>query len=205
MSASECGEILTAAGELSERGVLSASGHGNVSLRLANGNEILYSAAPNLRALTPGQIVHMRLDGTVLSGQLPALSAGAASMHLTVYRLRDDVGSVVHTHSPFATAYAVSGRRIDCWAEPLSIFGMSAGIPLVPYAPRGSRTAIENISRAVLPATRALLLQNHGVLAFGASVADAVHVTTLVEEAAQSGVYASVLGGPLPIPPEPAR
>lgn len=205
MPGSERSEILAAAREMSARGILSASGHGNISVRLPDRAEILYTAAPSLRGLESSRIVRIALDGTLRNGHLPPLSVAAARMHLAAYQSRPDIGSVIHSHSPFATAFAVAGRPIECWAEPLLVFGMSDGIPLVPYAPRGSDEAVGNIAKALDASTRALLLQHHGVLAFGASPADAVHVSTLVEEAAQLGLYATSLGRLQPIPSVPVR
>ncbi|MGI8665128.1 MAG: class II aldolase/adducin family protein [Jatrophihabitans sp.] len=197
-------EMLAAARQLGIRSVLSASGHGNISIRRSGTEEMLYTAVSNLRELTPAGIARIGLDGTLLAGTLSPLSAGGARMHAAVYQARPDLGCVVHTHSPFATAYAVAGRPIGCWAEPLSIFGMAAGIPVVPYGFRGSPAALEPLRRAVAqPDVRAVLLQNHGVLAFAGTAADAVHVSTLVEEAAQLGIYASSLGGPLLLPDSP--
>lgn len=194
--------VLAAAAELDRRGVLSASGHGNVSVRIAGRDEILYTAHPSLRTVGAGHLVRVALTGELLDGLLPPLSADAVRMHLAVYRARPDTGGVVHTHSPFATAYAVAGRPIGCWAEPLAIFDMTDGVPLAPYARRGSPDAVQVVEQACAPAgVRAVLLQNHGVLSFGDSPAAAVHVATLVEEAAQLGIYATALGGPVLLPP----
>lgn len=193
--------VLAAAGELDARGLLSASGHGNVSVRLPGTDEIWYTAHSSLRTVTEAQLARITLDGEVRRGTVPALSMAAARMHCAVYRQRPEVGSVLHTHSPAATAYAVAGRRIDCWAEPLDIFGMSAGIPVTPYAVRGSAEAVELVRATCAdPGTRAMLLGNHGLLAYGADPPDAVHVATLVEEAAQLGLAAAALGGALLLP-----
>jgi L-ribulose-5-phosphate 4-epimerase len=196
--------VLAAAGELDARGLLSASGHGNVSIRIPGTEEIWYTAHPSLRTVAEAHLARIAVDGTVRSGTVPPLSMAAARMHLAVYRQRPDVGSVLHTHSPSSTAYAVAGRRIDCWAEPMDIFGMSAGIPVTPYAVRGSDEAIELVRKTCAdPATRAMLLGNHGLLAYGADPTDAIHVATLVEEAAQLGLAAAALGGALLLPDRP--
>jgi L-ribulose-5-phosphate 4-epimerase len=196
--------VLAAAAELDGRGLLSASGHGNISVRIPDADEIWYTAHPSLRTVTGAQLARIALDGTVRAGTVPPLSMAAARMHLAVYRQRPDVGSVLHTHSAASTAYAVAGRRIDCWAEPLDIFGMSAGIPVTPYAVRGSAEAVELVRETCADlATRAMLLGNHGLLAYGADPQDAVHVATLVEEAAQLGLAAAVLGGALLLPDKP--
>jgi L-ribulose-5-phosphate 4-epimerase len=200
----ETAQILAAAAELSRRGVLSASGHGNVSTRLPGSGEVLYTAHPSLHTLQEEHIARLSPEGEVLSGTVPALSADALRMHLAVYRTRPDVACVIHTHSPFATAYAVAGQPIGCWAEPLSIFGMAKGVPLAPYARRGSDDAVRLVAESCAGGgVRAVLLQNHGVLSFGDVAATAVHVATLVEEAAQLGIRAAALGGPVLLPAGP--
>jgi L-fuculose-phosphate aldolase len=193
--------LLAAAAELDARRLLSASGHGNLSVRIRDAGEILYTAHSSLRTLTGAHLARISDDGDVREGTVPPLSLAAARMHLAVYGQRPDVGAVLHTHSPAATAYAVAGRRIDCWAEPLDIFGMSAGVPVTRYARRGSDDALEVVRATCADrATRAMLLGNHGLLAYAGDLPDAVHVATLVEEAAQLGIAAAALGGPVPLP-----
>lgn len=198
--------ILGAAAELDGRGILSASGHGNISIRRPDDGEIHYTAHPSLRTLKGEHIARLSADGEVLSGIMPPLSADAARMHLAVYQTRPEVNCVIHTHSPFATSYAVAGRPIECWAEPLSIFGMSNGVPLVPYAYRGSDEAVRLVAEWCSGEhVHAVLLQNHGVLSFGTTPAMAVQFATLVEEAAQLGIQAMALGGPIVLPASPGE
>lgn len=188
-------EVLATARQVVDSGVLSLSGHGNVSIYSPERGLFAYTAAPTLRGIGPSAVVTVDLDGGVLSGTLPPLSRGAVDMHRTAYRERPGLGCVIHTHSPFATAYAVAGRPIECWVEPLSIFGMEDGVPVVPYAERGSPAAMEAIAAGMADGARAVLLQSHGILAFGETGPAAVQVSTLVEEAAQLGINAEALGG----------
>ena len=50
-------------------------------------------------------------------------------MHTAMYEDHEDVGCVIHTHSPYATAYAVANRPIECWIEALAMFGLPDGVP----------------------------------------------------------------------------
>ncbi|MGE5225579.1 MAG: class II aldolase/adducin family protein [Planctomycetaceae bacterium] len=111
-----------------------------------------------------------------------------------------EVGCVLHTHSPAATAYAVAQRRIGCWIEALAMFGLPGGVPVATYGPRGSDEAIANIRTAVAPGAPAVLLANHGVLVFHRSPQMAVMLGGVVEEAAQAGLNAERLGGPIELP-----
>ena len=122
-------------------------------------------------------------------------------MHTAVYQELDDVGCVLHTHSPWATAFAVANQPIECWAEAMAIFGLGAGVPVAAYGPRGSEVAVANIRRLLEPERRAVLLANHGVLAFHRTPAQTVAINVVLEEAAQSAIYAGAVGGARPIPP----
>jgi L-ribulose-5-phosphate 4-epimerase len=123
-------------------------------------------------------------------------------MHTAMYADHPDVGCVLHTHSPYATAYAVARRPIGCWVEALAMFGLAAGVPVAGYGPRGSAEAIAGIRAAITPAVPAVLLANHGVLVFHRTPELAILVGGVVEEAAQAGLNAAALGGPVEIPPE---
>jgi L-fuculose-phosphate aldolase len=121
-------------------------------------------------------------------------------MHTAMYADRPDVGCVLHTHSPYATAYAVAQQPIGCWIEALAMFGLPSGVPVAEYGPRGSDHAVANIRAAVLPDVPAVLLANHGVLVFHRTPDLAVLVGGVVEEAAQAGINAGPLGGPVELP-----
>ena len=123
-------------------------------------------------------------------------------MHTAMYADHPDVGCVLHTHSPFATAYAVARRPIGCWVEALAMFGLAAGVPVAGYGPRGSAEAVANIRAAITPGVPAVLLANHGVLVFHRTPELAILVGGVVEEAAQAGINATALGGPAEIPPD---
>ena len=75
-------------------------------------------------------VVRVGLDGTLLEGELPPIQGAVVAMHTAMYADHPDVGCVLHTHSPYATAYAVARRPIGCWVEALAMFGLAAGVPV---------------------------------------------------------------------------
>ena len=192
-------QVLDAAARVVAGGAISANGHGNVSLRVAGAEEMYYTAAPSLKGLRPDGIVRVALDGTLLEGNLPPIQGAVVAMHTAMYRDRPDVGCVVHTHSPYATAFAVANRPIACWIEALAMFGLADGVPVAAYGPRGSEQAVANIRAAVRPGVPAVLLANHGVLVFHLTPELAILVGGVVEEAAQAAINALALGGPVEI------
>ena len=183
-------------------GAISLSKHGNVSLRVPGRDELLFTAGGSLAAFDRGGIVRLGLDGTLLEGELPPLAAAVVDMHAVIYQERPDTGCVIHTHSPFATAFAVAGRPIECWTEAFGIFGLEDGVPVAGYGPRGSKESTDNIRSVLEARTHAVLLANHGILAFHRTAAETVALGVVIEEAAQSAIYASGIGGAEAIPPE---
>jgi len=183
-------------------GAISPNGHGNVSVRVPGAQEMYFTAGPSLRDHPASAVVRVGLDGTLLEGELPPIQGAVVAMHTALYADHSDVGCVVHTHSPYATAYAVARRPIGCWVEAMAMFGLAAGVPVAGYGPRGSDEAIANIRAAVTPGVPAVLLANHGVLVFHRTPELAILVGGVVEEAAQAGINASALGGPAEIPAE---
>jgi L-fuculose-phosphate aldolase len=192
-------QVLDAAARVVAGGAISANGHGNVSLRVPGAEEMYYTSASSLKGLTADGIVRVALDGTLLEGTLPPIQAAVVAMHTAMYRDRADVGCVVHTHSPHATAFAVANRPIACWIEALAMFGLADGVAVAAYAPRGSEQAVANIRAAVRPGVPAVLLANHGVLVFHRTPDLAVLIGGVVEEAAQAALSAQALGGPVEI------
>lgn len=195
-------QVIGVAQRVVASGAISANGHGNVSLRVPGAAEMYYTAAPSLRDHPASAVVRVGLDGALLEGELPPIQGAVVAMHTAMYQDHPDVGCVLHTHSPYATAYAVAQRPIGCWVEALAMFGLSAGVPVAGYGPRGSDEAVANIRAAITPGVPAVLLANHGVLVFHRTPELAVLVGGVVEEAAQAGINAAALGGPIEIPEE---
>ncbi len=114
----------------------------------------------------------MTFDGQV-EGASDTCAADVMDMHAIVYRARPDARSVLHTHSPAVTAFAVANRPLPCRYETLHRFAGQVGdVPLAPWsAERRDPAFLRSIGEAIQgqPGTRAVLLANHGVLAFAAS------------------------------------
>ncbi len=183
-------------------GAISANGHGNVSIRVPGASEMYFTAGPSLIDHPASAVARVGLDGTLLEGELPPIQAAVVAMHTAMYADNSDVGCVLHTHSPYATAYAVARRRIECWIEAMAMFGLQDGVPVAGYGPRGSEEAIAHIRSAVTAGVPAVLLANHGVLVFHRNADLAILVGGVVEEAAQAGINSAKLGGPVEVPAE---
>lgn len=194
------GQVVDIAQRVVASGAISANGHGNVSIRVPGAAEMYFTAGPSLRDHPASAVVRVGLDGELLEGNLPPIQGAVVAMHTAMYADNAEVGCVLHTHSPYATAYAVARRRIECWIEALAMFGLADGVPVASYGPRGSAESVANIRAAVTPGVPAVLLANHGTLIFHRTPELAILVGGVVEEAAQAGINASGLGGPAEIP-----
>ncbi len=147
-------QVVDVARRIVASGAISANGHGNVSLRVPGADEMYFTAGPSLRDHPAAAVVRVGLDGTLLEGELPPIQAAVVAMHTAMYADHQEVGCVVHTHSPYATGYAVARRPIGCWVEALAMFGLPDGVPVAGYGPRGSAEAIASIRAAVTPGGR---------------------------------------------------
>lgn len=202
MDADLVDQVIDVATRVVAGGAISANGHGNVSVRPPGADEMYFTGGSSLRAHPREAVVRVGLDGALREGTLPPIQAAVVAMHTALYAQSPDIGCVIHTHSPFATAYAVAQQPIGCWIEALAMFGLPDGVPVAAYGPRGSDQAVANIRAALRPGVPAVLLANHGVLVFHRTPELAILVGGVVEEAAEAGLNAARLGGPVPLPSE---
>jgi len=168
---------------------------GNISARVP-GRELIVIKPSGIGYddLTAESMVVVDLHGNVVEGRLSPSSDTAT--HAYIYRALPAVGGVVHTHSPYATAWAVHGRAIPCVLTAMADeFG--GDIPVGPFARIGG----EEIGVGVVEALQgsrspAVLMRNHGVFTVGASARDAVKAAVMCEDVARTVMLAGALGEP---------
>ncbi len=150
---------------------------------------------PDLR---PEHLVVLDVDGKIVEGNLSPSSDTAS--HLYIYRQRPDVGGIVHTHSPYATAFAAVGKPIPVYLTAIADeFG--GPIPVGGFALIGG----EEIGKVVVESigsSPAVLLKNHGVFTIGKNAEAAVKAAVMVEDVARTVWYALQIGAPDEIPAE---
>jgi L-fuculose-phosphate aldolase len=195
-------EISEASRTLVLSGIMTKSNHGNVSIKLPDSDAFLLTAGGTLANMAPENVALFRLSGELIEGTVSPVGAEIIQMHAIVYRTRPEFSSVVHTHSPFATGFAVAGQSMPTAYEAMVRNGMMDGVPLAKYGPRGSDESVNNIAEVLrgFGGIRGLLLENHGVLTFGDSVGAAIGANMTIEESAEIMLYAQQLGGAKPIP-----
>ena len=195
------GAVVAAARHLFASGVMSHSGHANLSARLSD-DRFALTTTGMVRDLRPDQLATLNLRGDIVEGDLASENAEIVSMHAVVYSARPAVGAIIHTHSPSATAFALANQELLCRAEPLLRFGQAEAVPVVGWGPRGSDVSVKGIAAALQehPTTNAVLLANHGLLVFGPDPISAARLVVAIEEAAEAEIAASALGGAVDFP-----
>jgi L-fuculose-phosphate aldolase len=142
---------------------------GNLSVRV--GDTVLVTpSGVDYGLLEPDGVAAVALDGTVLD---PGASAPSSEtlLHLGVYRT-SDARAVVHTHSPWASAVGLV--RDELPAVHYAILGLGGPVRVAAYATFGTPELAEHVREAMLD-RRAALMRNHGAVASGSSLAEAVH------------------------------
>jgi L-ribulose-5-phosphate 4-epimerase len=191
-------QLVQAAHMLFHASVMSHSGHGNMSARLpATDDQMLLTSTGSLGQLTGDQLGVVTLDGEVVEGALESAALEIVGMHAAVYRARPDVAAVIHTHSPHVTSFALAHQSLPCVYEAFLRFGITENIPVAEWAPRGSPESVSNIvaQLGLHPTVPAVLLANHGLLAFGRDPRSTAQLIIIMEEAAELTLRARQLGG----------
>jgi L-fuculose-phosphate aldolase len=187
--------VLKTAKELLAKGLVEGTA-GNVSARMADGNICITPSSVDYRAMILEDLVVIDPAGEVVEGTRPPSSEKL--LHLSCYAAFEEVGSVIHSHPVHATMFAVARRPIPACIDEFTVY-VGGEVAVTRYAPSGT-TEVGEAAVECLGQRGAALLANHGMVAVGKSPSDALHVTAMVERAAQIVVGAMALGGAEPLP-----
>ena len=204
----ERNELWEVTREMVRLGLVSGS-NGNASMRLislpgrakaADGGSLVLITPAGIpyRRLGPGDLAVIDLEGEPVEGDLPPSTEAAT--HLTLYRAREDIGAIVHTHSIFASVAAVAGEEIPPLVDEM-VIKVGGSVKVAEY---GFPSTEELAQRALdaLGDRNALLLRNHGLVAVGPTPWEALEMCQLVENVARIFLYASLLEKANTLPPE---
>jgi len=179
---------------LHARGYVAAT-DGNLSVRLKGGRILATPTAMSKSALRPSDLVIADLEGRIVAGRHPVSSEIA--MHLLIYRLRPDIGAIVHAHPPTATGFAAAGLALD---QPLAcevVIGLGS-IPLAKYGTPGTPELSATL-RPLVPQYDAILMSNHGVVTYADTLERAYMKMETVEHFAEITLVTHILGRQEPL------
>jgi L-fuculose-phosphate aldolase len=174
---------------------------GNVSVRVPEGF-IVTPSKIGYDVLQPADFVVVSLDGKVLAGH--RLPSSETAVHRALLNKKPNIGAIIHTHSPCATAVAGLHRSIPAFVEDLAQIA-GGEIRCTRYVPAGQHEKLAEEVANTIGEENAVLLANHGVFCCGRDLEEAFVTGQIVEKAAQMMLLAGGLGPVIPIPDEFVR
>ena len=164
---------------------------GNVSARIPGSSEIWITPSGVFKGdLHPEDLIKIDLEGNVIEGYLrPSVEW---PMHTIIYKKRPDVNAVIHAHNPITTGLALAGVEL----KPITVEAVLTlrRVPIVPFAYPGTDELAKVVAEHI-EGVRALVLQNHGVVAVGYNLVEAEAVVETLEEVALTQLTAFIASG----------
>lgn len=180
------------------RGMVAAN-DGNFSVKL-NDNEFLCTPTGVSKGfMTPEYICKVDAEGKVIQANKGFKPSSEIKMHMRVYKERPDVQSVVHAHPLYATSFAIAGIPLTQPIMPEAVISLGC-VPIAEYGTPSTNEIPDAVSK-YLQYYDAVLLENHGALAYADSLLAAYHKMESVEFYARLLYQSKVLGGPKELSP----
>ena len=184
-------KLVKAGRELYEQGLVKGNS-GNISARIPDKDYFLIKpSGASMRFLKPKELILIDMEGNKIRGELNV--SLETPMHAAVYKARDDVHAIVHTHAPTATAFGIAKTEIlPLQVEMFTL--LPNGVPVIPFEPPGSETLAEAVQKKISDYD-AVILENHGVVTVGSTIEAACNLSKMIEEAAKIQLLATTLIG----------
>ncbi|CUH94833.1 hypothetical protein P22_0899 [Propionispora sp. 2/2-37] len=186
-------EVLEASWDLLKYRLVTLTG-GNVSGRdPKTGYIAITPSGMAYEKLSPEDIVVIDMEGKAVEGKWkPSVDTPD---HLYIYKKREDIFSIIHTHSTFACSFAMLRQEIPCATTTLAN-EVGGTVPVAAYSPVASGLIGPSVIEAIGDKS-ACLLANHGVMAVGPSVKHALTAAVMLEDNAKSYLLAKHIGEPV--------
>ena len=172
-----------------------AATDGNLSVRLNEKHILVTPTCISKGRMRPSDLVIVDMEGKRVAGKRRVSSE--IGMHLLIYRLRPDVHGIVHAHPPTATGFAASGLDLNRPLVCEVVVGLGS-IPLARYGTPGT-PELTGALEPLIPNHDAILMANHGVVTFGASLESAYMKMETVEHFAKIALVTHLLGNAQPL------
>jgi len=170
---------------------------GHISFRLPDNPSLFFMKAHSigLDEITMQNILTIDLDGNVVAGS--ARRHSEVYIHSEIFKARADVNCVIHTHPTYSIALSATGRPLKCYSQPGALFYDALGVYTDTINLVRTHAMGAGVARA-LGQGRAVLLKNHGVVVTGATIAEAVIGTIMLENGATVQLLVEAAGDPAP-------
>jgi len=183
---------------LFERGLVSALG-GNVSARIPSAKEFWITPSGIFKGeLTSDDLIKLDFDGNIIEGiGRPSIEW---PLHAAIYKVRPDVNAVVHAHNPVTLGLALAGVGL----KPITVEAVMVlrKVETIPFAFPGTDQLARLVAEKASIGARAIIMQNHGIIAVGANLYEAEAIAETLEEVAMAQFVAMSLGKEPPVIPE---
>jgi L-fuculose-phosphate aldolase len=174
-------ELVIVAHEMEKKGLVIGS-VGNLSSRFDDEFMLISSRSSFLGTITTLEFVLVDFEGNKVEPSSLEPSS-EWRMHAEIYRRRSDVNAVIHTHSPYASAYAFLKRKLRA-VNPESQYVLGE-IPIVPYFPSGTQEFATAVGAAIADGPLVAMLERHGTVAVGKRARDTLNLAEMLEETAR--------------------
>lgn len=185
-------ELINISKRCYNRGLTSGAG-GNISVRIPGENKVLVTGT-GVSFIDTGldNIITVDFNLNVLDGNLKP--SKEIKWHCGIFKLRNDVGAIVHSHSPACIAFCIARKLIPLSTGPIA--KTLGNQKIIPYAEPGS----DELSDYVLEAykdkdLKVLLMERHGAVAVGKNLTEAYNIADVLEDAAKIAIYNKIIIG----------
>lgn len=178
-------DLVKEAHYLYKSGLVSGSA-GNLSIRLNHEKIAITPTRIPLSMVTEENVAIIDMDGVRLLGPKPS---SELYLHLKIYKEREDINGIVHTHSPYATAFSFSNKIFNGLE---GYYPIKNFIEKVEYHKPGSLELAGECAKRIKYAD-VLILKNHGIVSCASNLQEAVQLAEFVEETAKIQFIAYIL------------
>jgi len=175
------------------RGMVAAN-DGNISVKLSDNEFLCTPTGVSKGFMTPEYICKVDADGNVIQANKGFKPSSEIKMHMRVYKERPDVQAVVHAHPIYATSFAIAGIPLTQPIMPEAVIALGC-VPIAEYGTPSTHEIPDAVSK-YLQYYDAVLLENHGALAYSDSLLAAYHKMESLEFYAELLFLSKQLGGP---------
>jgi len=169
---------------------------GNISVRVPEGFIVTPSRVP-YDVIQTSDFVVVSNEGKVIAGH--RLPSSETEIHRGVLNKKNNLGAIIHSHSPYATAVSCLHRPIPPFVEDMAQI-IGGQVDCTRYVPAGQHKKIADEVAQTIGEANAVLLANHGVLCGGRDLEEAFIASQILEKAALMMLVAGTLGPVISIP-----